>query len=207
MKRRTGPARRRPERDTVITIRNMVCDRCIRVVREELTRLGLTVRSVRLGEAAVRGRISARRLREVLEANGFGLVENREERLIEAAKRAIIAYVRGGPDAAGGPAGSASAYLEKATGVPYRRLSALFSSVENISIEHAVILQKIEYAKELLKYGEETLSEIAYRLGYSSVQHLSAQFREITGFTASAFKAMAHPPRRALDRVLTRRKV
>ena len=189
-----------PAPATTITIRNMVCDRCIRVVREELTRLGIRVLSVQLGEAEIAGKIPPRRrLREALESNGFGLVENRDERVIEAAKRAIIAFVRE-PE---GVARNAPAYFEKASGMPYRRLSALFSSVENMTIEHAIILQKIELAKELLKYGEETLSEIAYRLGYSSVQHLSAQFREITGFTASAFKAMAHPPRKPLDKVLS----
>ena len=86
-------------------------------------------------------------------------------------------------------------------GLDYHYLSSLFSSVENITIEQYIILQKIERAKELLKYGELTLSEIAYKLGYSSVQHLSNQFRKVTGMTASQFKNITVNIRKPLDKI------
>ena len=90
--------------------------------------------------------------------------------------------------------------LEK-LGFDYHYLSSLFSSVENITIEQFIIHQKIELAKELLKYRELTLSEIAYKLGYSSVQHLSNQFRKITGMTASQFKELTVNIRKPLDKI------
>jgi len=83
----------------------------------------------------------------------------------------------------------------------YNYLSSLFSSIEQITIEQFVILQKIEKAKELLKYGELTLSEIAYRLGYSSVNHLSGQFKKVTGMSASEFKNLTGSSRKPIDKI------
>ena len=92
--------------------------------------------------------------------------------------------------------------LVEKTGYDYNYLSSLFSSIENITIEHFFILQKIERAKELLKYGELTLSEISYQLGYSSVQHLSNQFKKVTGLTASQFKDLTNQERKPIDKIL-----
>jgi AraC-like DNA-binding protein len=94
-----------------------------------------------------------------------------------------------------------STYLSQQLAVDYHYLSNLFSSVENVTIEQYIILQKIERAKELLKYNEDTLSEIAYKLGYSSVQHLSNQFKKITGMTASQFRSMTSNIRKPIDKV------
>ena len=91
--------------------------------------------------------------------------------------------------------------IEKELGLDYNYLSGLFSSLESITIEQYIILQKIERAKELIKYGELTLSEIAYNLGYSSVQHLSNQFKKVTGFTASQFKLKTENMRKPLDKI------
>ncbi|RJQ55270.1 MAG: AraC family transcriptional regulator, partial [Nitrospiraceae bacterium] len=94
-----------------------------------------------------------------------------------------------------------SFYLSKELDMDYHYLSTLFSSIENITIEHYIIIQKIERAKELLKYGELTLSEISYKLGYSSVQHLSNQFKKVTGFTASEFKELTDNLRQPIDKI------
>jgi len=186
-------------------IRNMVCDRCIRVVREELTRAGYSVVQVALGEATIGDlkKADLPEIRGILLANGFELIEDRNARIIEQVKASVISLIR-----SDGPAGDRpgrkqklSVFLARELGMEYTRLSALFSSVENITIEHYVILHKIEFAKELLKYGELTLSEIAYRLGYSSVQHLSNQFRSVTGLTATHFRKAKGSKRSPIDRL------
>ena len=85
----------------------------------------------------------------------------------------------------------------------YHQLSRLFSSVENITVEKYLIAQKIERVKELLVYGELTLSEISYKLGYSSVQHLSNQFKQVTGFTPTSFRQIKQKKRKSLDNVMS----
>ena len=186
-----------------IYIKNMVCPRCIRVVREELTRIGLDVRSVVLGEAEVEGAISPsqrKAIKNVLEKNGFELIRDRHAATIEKIKHAVIRRVQ--IDEQSKPVRvKDSVYIEREVGERYAALSALFSSVENITIEHYLILQRIERVKELLKYGDTTLTEIAYILGYSSVAHLSGQFRKVTGMTPSAFLRQTAVPRRPIDTV------
>ena len=94
-----------------------------------------------------------------------------------------------------------SELIEDTVGLDYHYLTSLFSSMEGITIEQYIILQKVERAKELLKYNEQTLSEIAYQLGYSSVNHLSNQFKKITGMSASQFKNLTQNMRKPLDKV------
>ena len=186
-----------------IYIKNMVCPRCIRVVREELTRIGLDVRSVVLGEAEVEGAISPsqrKAIKNVLEKNGFELIRDRHAATIEKIKHAVIRRVQ--IDERTTPVRvKDSVYIEREVGERYAALSALFSSVENITIEHYLILQRIERVKELLKYGDTTLTEIADILGYSSVAHLSGQFRKVTGMPPSAFLRQTAVPRRPIDTV------
>ncbi len=180
----------------------MVCDRCIRVVREELQNIGYAVRAVELGRAMVESKntkIDLAAIRSVLEANGFELLDDRRSQLVERTKTEIIRLVR--QDYDGFSNVKISAELARALNRNYNSLSTLFSSVQGITIERFAILQRIERAKELLKYGELTLSQIADTLGYSSVQHLSNQFKQITGLTASAFKSRTHLRRVSLDRV------
>lgn len=181
----------------------MVCNRCIKVVSEELKRLGLDVRSVGLGEAVVTGNTGGSMLQKVkgaLERNGFELIEDRRTKVIEQIKLAVLRLVRS-QALEGEFSGKYSDYIARELGQDYQGLSTLFSSMESVTIEQYVILQKIERVKELLKYGELTLSEISYRLGYSSVQHLSNQFKKTTGFTPSHFKKMMENSRKPLDKV------
>ena len=181
----------------------MVCNRCIKVVKEELEKLGMDVRSIALGEAVVNGnmeKLPLNKIKSVLEENGFELIEDKRARLIEQIKLVILELVRN--DKEEFPLDeNYSEYIVEKIGLDYHYLSSLFSSVENITIEQFIILQKIELAKELLKYGELTLSEISYKLGYSSVQHLSNQFKKVTGLTASRFKKMTENTRKPIDKV------
>lgn len=187
---------------TTITlyVKNMVCDRCIRVVTQELEKIDLDVRNVTLGEVTLTGSSSdlpMDRIKKSLEENGFELIEDRKARTIEQLKLAVIKLVR----ERGDRKLKYSAYLSRELGFEYHYLSTLFSSVENVTIEQYIIRQRVERAKELLKYGELTLSEIAYELGYSSVQHLSNQFKRITGLTPTQFKRMTVNVRNPLDHV------
>ncbi len=186
---------------TTLLIKNMVCNRCIKVVGEELRKLGIDVLSITLGEVVVRGsknQLPLDKMKIVLEENGFELIENKNARIIEKIKLTILELIRSENIDLSSTENYSDIIVEK-LGLDYHYLSSLFSSVENITIEHFIILQKIERAKELLKYGELTLSEISYRLGYSSVQHLSNQFRKVTGMTASQFKNMTDNTRKSLD--------
>ena len=188
---------------STLYVKNMVCDRCIRVVREELTKIKLDVRSVSLGEVIVAGTVKElpmESIKSVLDENGFELIEDRKAKTIEQMKLTIIKFVREDHDKLGKRA-RFSEYLSKELGLDYHYLSTLFSSVENVTVEQFIILQRIERAKELLKYGELTLSEIAYKLGYSSVQHLSNQFKAITGFTPTRFRSLTGQVRKPIDRV------
>jgi AraC-like DNA-binding protein len=184
-------------------IKNMVCERCIRVVKEELEKLGMNVMSIRLGEIEVsypESKISIEMIRDTLRQNGFELLVDRKAKIIERVKNYIIKLIHH-DDLEKYSDFKFSDLLENELNLEYHYLSNLFSSVENITIEQYIILQKIEKAKELLKYNELTLSEIAYRLGYSSVQHLSNQFKKITGLTASQFRSMTDSMRQSLDSI------
>ncbi len=193
-------SRKQQAETSTLHIRNMVCNRCIKVVREELEKLGYDIRSITLGEVVVSGTPDLARVRTMLEENGFELIEDQSKRTIERVKQAVLTLVR--RDAEKDPVVlKTSEFIAREVGKDYHTLSSLFSSVENITLEQYVILQRIERAKELLKYGELTLSEISYKLGYSSVAHLSNQFKKVTGMTPTAFKRMVENMRRPLDKV------
>jgi AraC-like DNA-binding protein len=188
---------------STLHVKNMVCPRCIRVVREELEKLGITVTDITLGEVKVNydpDEISQEAISKTLLENGFELLIDKKAKIIEQIKNYIINVVHY-DDPGKYEQINFSNLLENELNMDYHYLTNLFSSVENITIEHFIILQKIEKAKELLKYGELTLSEIAYQLGYKSVQHLSNQFKKVTGLTASQFKKMTSNLRKPLDSV------
>lgn len=180
----------------------MVCDRCIRVVNEELSKLGYEVKNVILGEAVINSgkkTINLDSIRNVLIENGFDLIDDRNSRLIEKIKVLIIDKIHRKNDEL--EKFSFSKYLSNELGVNYSHLSSVFSSCEGTTIEKFIIKQKIEKVKELLTYDELTLSEIAYKLGYSSVQHLSNQFRQVTGLNPSYFKKVKEKRRKPLDHI------
>lgn len=188
----------------ILYIKNMVCNRCIKVVTDELTKLKVGIKNIALGEVETiqpLSKLPIKAIKETLNRNGFELIEDKKVKIIERIKSYIIKTIYGKESLLTEKV-KFSIMLEKELGLEYHYLSNLFSSHESITIEQYVILQKIERAKELLKYGELTLSEIAYKLGYSSVQHLSNQFRKITGFSASQFKNLTSNMRKPLDNVV-----
>ncbi len=187
----------------IVYIKNMVCNRCIKVVKEELENLGVRIIKISLGEVETElpaGKLPMKKIAAVLEENGFELLEDKKAKLVERIKNFLIKIIYE-EEKAISETHKFSGLIEKELGFDYNYLSQLFSSLESITIEQFIILEKIERAKELLKYGELTLSEIAYKLGYSSVQHLSSQFKKVTGFTASEFKSLAANLRKPLDKV------
>ncbi len=186
--------------DKTLFVKNMVCSRCIKVVKEELEKLGLKVNYIVLGEVRVTGNVNNKLIKKSLENNGFQLLDDRQATIIEKIKISIIElihYSKGDelPDV------NFSTFLSDKIGMSYQHLSSLFSSLEGITIEKYIINQKIEKVKELIVYDELTLSEISYRLGYSSVQHLSNQFKKTTGFSPTQFKLIKERKRTALDKI------
>lgn len=183
-------------------IKNMVCARCINTVTGIFREQGASICSVRLGVVEVQAALSEAQLRLIkqqLEKEGFELLDDHRSKIIEQIKNAIIALVHHGELDEHNE--KLSVLLSKKLHKDYHYLSNLFSSVEDTTIEQYFILQKIEKAKELLVYDELTLSQISFQLGYSSVAHLSAQFKKVTGFTPSAFKKLKGHHRQHLDRL------
>jgi len=169
----------------------MVCDRCRAVVRRVLDAQGIAVKHVDLGEVELEREPDPEQLEAVrasLEAEGFELVDSREAATIARIKAAIVKLVHHSEESGGRV--KLGAHLSDALNKEYSGLTALFSEVEGITIEQYFLLQRLERVKELIKYGELTMSEIADRTGFSSVAHLSTQFKKLTGMTPSAFKAM-----------------
>jgi len=186
--------------DKKLFIKNMVCNRCILVVRQELENLHLHPTQVILGEVTLEETPTDQqliRLNERLDGLGFELLDDLKHQLIEKIKKLIIEKVQSNEIE---DHFILSEYLGKAMGKDYSYFSRLFSAVEGTTIEQYFILQKLEKVKEWLIYDELTLSEIAWRLGYSSVAHLSAQFKKITGLSPRQFKEIGGH-RNALDKV------
>ena len=182
-------------------IKNMVCRRCILTVSHILEKNGITPVTVALGEVTLAGDIGPaqeKKLRADLESFGFEWLDDQRSRLIEKVKTLLLEKVQSGelPEDF-----SLVKFIGQSFHRDYSAISKLFSEVEGISLEKYFILQKIEKVKEWLVYNERSLSEIAFRLGYSSVAYLSSQFKKVTGLTPSEFKANHAGRRHALDEV------
>jgi AraC-like DNA-binding protein len=162
------------------------------IVRSELARLGLHYMNVDLGEVEIMEGISAGQLAELntaLKKSGLELIDDKKSVLIEKIKNVIVEYVHYS-DLDEPLKINFSDHLAKKLNHDYTYLSNLFSEVQGTTIEHFIIVHKIERVKELLVYNELNLTEIAYKLHYSSVSHLSTQFKKITGLTPSHFKQL-----------------
>ncbi len=183
-------------------IKNMVCNRCRSVVQDELIKVGLLPLNIQLGEIELKTvptHEQSIRFEAALLHHGFELIDDRQSRLISQIKKVVIEHVHYGKE--GKLKVNFSDYLSSKLNKDYHYLSNLFSELEGITIEKFMINQKIEKVKELLVYDEFTLSEIADKLGYSSVAHLSSQFKKVTGLTASHFKRVREVKRKSLDEV------
>jgi len=186
-----------------LEIKNMVCDRCIASVREVLKDLGYQVDRVELGQAQIVGsptKTARDEIAEALRDKGFELIAEKGQALVEKIKAQLITYLEK-LEAEDSPP-KFSDYLAENLHHNYSYLSNRFSSEQNITIEQYLIQLKIERVKELLTYEELTLSEIAWKLNYSSVQYLSNQFKKVTGETVSAFREhMDEQGRQSLDAI------
>ena len=184
-----------------IHIKNMVCNRCITAVEDVFRNSEIDFVSVNLGWVDISTEISKNqleKLNENLKKIGFEILEDASQKQIESIKKLILEKVQNldiDEDFL------LSKYLSEQLNKEYSSISKVFSQTENITLEQYFILQKIEKVKELLLYNEFTLTEIAGKLGYKSVQHLSSQFKKITGFSPTQFLKSKEKKRIALDKV------
>ena len=184
-----------------IYIKNMVCNRCILVVKNELEKLGFQTLSISLGEVELKNDLSETEktsLDNHLKTFGFELIDDKKSRLIGQIKSTIIEIIHQNNSEL---KSNLSDYLSSKLHHDYTYLSNLFSEVEGTTIEKHFIAQKIEKVKELLVYDELSLSEIAYQMNYSSVGYLSNQFKKVTGLTPTHFKNIKEIKRKPLDEV------
>lgn len=180
-------------------IKNMVCSRCKMVVKDVLEKEGLHTRNVELGEVEVENEPAKEqliRVRESLKNFGFELIDGKKSRVIEKIKNAIVEMVHHSET---NPEVNLSTFIAEKLNLDYRYVSSLFSEVEGTTIEKYFISQRIEKVKELLVYDELSLSEIADKLGYSSVSYLSNQFKKMTGLTPTFYKGLKDHKRKNIE--------
>lgn len=186
---------------TTLFIKYMVSLRCKMMVKEELKKLGLHYVIVDLGMIEILEDISDEQrilLKERLKKSGLQLLDNKKSILIDKIKSLIIEMIHYSEEL---PNVNYSDYISEKLGYDYTYLSNIFSEVKGTTIQHFIILHKIEKVKELLIYDELSLTEISYRMHYSSVAHLSNQFKKITGLTPTYYKQLKNKRRQNLEDV------
>lgn len=177
----------------------MVCSRCKIVVKSVFESMGIKPISVELGEVELKNDLEESQKNELLKnlrAFGFDLIDDRKSKIIDKIKTLIIDLVQNKNNDL---KTNLSEFLFQQLHQDYNTLSNLFSEVESITIEKYFINQKIEKVKELIIYDEMSLSEIAYSLNYSSVSHLSNQFKKVTGFSPTHFKNIKTIKRKQIE--------
>lgn len=182
-----------------IYIKYMVSLRCKMVVKDALEKLGLNYRSVNLGVAELQRGITGEQreqLKAALLRSGLELMDDKKSILIEKIKNVVVEMVHYSEEV---PKVNFSDHLSAKLHYDYTYLANIFSEVMSTTIQQFIIIHKIERAKELLVYDELTLTEISYKLNYSSVAHLSNQFKKITGLTPSHFKKLRRKRRNMLE--------
>lgn len=182
----------------------MVCDRCILVVKQQLQNSGFKTEDVTLGSATISPEPDAAQLSEIassLKVSGFELIDNEKDKLVQRIKSLLIEKIHYS-DLADNTVNFSDYLSEKLNkDYNYTYLSRMFSEAEDTTIEKFIIQQKVEKVKELLEYNELNLNEIAFKMGYSSSAHLSAQFKAITGLTPSNYKSAEAGNRKSLDKI------
>lgn len=182
-------------------IKNMVCNRCIMVVRDVLNSINIEYKDIALGEVLLNKKLDSderQKLQDALMPLGFEIIEDKSSRIIEQIKSIIIDIVQ---NQDGEMQTNLSHLLSNRLNHEYSYLSNLFSEVEGTTIEKYFIAQRIEKVKELLVYDELSLTEIAHKLNYSSVAYLSNQFKKVTGLTTGHFKKIKENKRKPIDEV------
>jgi AraC-like DNA-binding protein len=173
-------------------IKNMVCSRCKTTVKTELDKLGIKYLSVEIGEVTIRKKLTSIQhhlLHVVLEQSGFELINNEKNYLIEKLKRAIFDLEMYSDEDL---KTSYPDYISLRVNDSYISLNTLFSEIEGITIEKYIIKQKVELVKELLGNNNLNITEIAVKMHYSNVAHLSSEFKSITGLTPLHFRQLRH---------------
>jgi AraC family transcriptional regulator len=175
-----------------LLIKGMVCDRCIYVLSEEFTKLGLETSEIRLGEVILKETneidIDQQIIITMLQKNGFDLLYNKKQKIVNEIKSAVEKGIREQLDT--GEPVKFSTLISNELYKDYDSLSSLFSAFEGYTLEKFIISKKIDKVKELLVSTDQSLSEIACALGYSSSAHLSNQLKKHTGFTSSYYKSI-----------------
>jgi len=178
------------KRQKIFWIKNMVCKRCLKVIKQELEAAGVIVISLELGKLTVQtsegtGIVPDQKVANVLHTNGFEIAKNEEEMLVERIKIVLIELITVLPV---DMKKNTSEHLATLLYRDYKFLSRIFSKNEGVTIEKYFIKLKVEKAKELIQLQQYSFSEIAYLLDYSSVNHLSRQFRRINGMSMTEYK-------------------
>ena len=179
----------------------MVCPRCILAVSQILEELNITYNTIKLGEVklvSILNESEKESLSKKLQNSGFSLIDDRKSQLIEQMKNLVVDKIHHSSEDLDVKWAD---YIGENIHLDYKYLSSLFSSVESITFEQYIINQKIEHIKELLVYDELTLSEIAFKMNYSSVAYLSNQFKKTSGMTPSQFKKAIDKNRKFLDEI------
>lgn len=182
-------------------ILNMISNRCKLVVKEILNEMDLHFILIDLGEIEIIEELTSeqlKRLKSELHESGLELIDDKKSILIEKIKTIIIQMIYYKEEII---TINFSDYLTKKLNFHYNYLANLFSEIQGITIEHFIIFHKIERVKELMTYGELTITEIAYKLNYSSVAHLSSQFKKVTGISPSHFKQLKNLRRKSIDEI------
>lgn len=185
-----------------LSINHMVCPRCVEAVEEILSEMGVNHPKVELGRVWVERPLKEDELskfQNLLQQRGFELVLDRETELVNLVKKCLIQYLKAMEE--GTQLTTISAYVSENTDYNYSYLSKVFSDHQGRTIENYLIELKIERVKELLGFNRYTLSEIAWKLKYSSVQYLSNQFKSVTGLTVTQYLKQNHPDRKSLDQL------
>lgn len=186
----------------ILYVKNMVCDRCILIVNQQLQNFGFKVKEISLGKVDIEPEPQPNQLQEISAAFnvlGFELIDREKDQLIEQIKTELINLIHYSD--LNELSKSLMQLIAEKLHRDYAYLSRTFSDSEGITIERYIIQQKIEKVKELLEYGELNLNEIAYKMGYSSSAHLSAQFKSITGISPSKYKSAEDKDRKPLDKI------
>lgn len=188
--------------ESIIRIKNMVCARCVSTVHAIAEHLDLQPVNVELGVLKTRRPVTGQRLQALqieLKKAGFALITDRRTQTTEQIKAAIIGHFYG--DKKKPAALNFSDWIAEVVNMSYSHLSVLFSTEEGVTLERYIIAQRIERAKELLSYGQKSMSEISDELGYRSPQHFSGQFRNVTGMSPTQYKKHGGEKRRGVDEV------
>ncbi|MCK9421618.1 MAG: AraC family transcriptional regulator [Bacteroidales bacterium] len=182
-----------------IHVKNMTSNCCIHLLRIVFSMDGIDIIGIKMGTITLSidpKIISWKSIEEILEKYGFEIINQKEKILVEQIRQAVIELIHHSTYNA---MVRNSDYLVERFAMSYPYISRLFSKHENITLEKFIILHKIEKVKELIEYGDLTLSEIAYIMGYSSVQYLSTQFKTITGISVTDYKTNPSVERKSLD--------